>query len=192
MSDSTDKTTGATRRWELTREALDGLLQTLGTDRNAAGRRYELLRRKLIDLFAWQRSETPEELADETINRLARRLIQGEPIEKIESYALGIARMLLKETARRREQRTVALREIQILQPGAAEATDAEATEMLDAVERCLEALPESSRTLIARYYSGERAALARDLGLSLNAVRTRALRIRRKLYQCVTGRNSQ
>lgn len=183
MADSIDKTTGASGRWELTREALDGLLQALGGDRNAAGRRYEVLRRKLIDLFAWRRSETPEELADETLSRLARRLIQGAPVEKIESYALGIARILLKETARRREQRDIALREIQILQRGAPEKTA-----MLEAFERCLEALPESSRTLIARYYSGERAILARDLGLSVNALRVRALRIRRKLYQCVTG----
>jgi RNA polymerase sigma factor (sigma-70 family) len=183
MADSIDKTTGASGHWELTREALDGLLQALGEDRNAAGRRYEILRRKLIDLFAWRCSEGPEELADETLNRLARRLIQGEPVEKIESYALGIARMLLKETARRREQRDIALREIQILQPDAAEDT-----EILEAFERCLDALPQSSRTLIARYYSGERAALARELGVSVNTMRTRALRIRRKLYQCVNS----
>jgi RNA polymerase sigma factor (sigma-70 family) len=183
MADSIDKKTGASGRWELTREALEGLLQALDGDPSAAGRRYEILRWKLIDLFAWRRSENPAELADETLNRLARRLIQGEPIEKIESYALGIARMLLKETARRREQRDIALREIQILQPG-----ETENTEMLEAFERCLDALPESSRTLIARYYSGERTALARELGLSVNALRVRALRIRRKLYQCVTG----
>ena len=51
MPDPIDKTTGARGRWELTREALDGLLQSLGGDRNAAGRRYEILRSKLIDLF---------------------------------------------------------------------------------------------------------------------------------------------
>ncbi len=183
MADPIDKTTSASGRWELTREALDGLLQALGGDRNAAGRRYEILRHKLIDLFAWRRCETPEELADETLNRLARRLIQGEPVEKIESYALGIARMLLKETTRQREQRDIALREIQNLQPAAAEKTG-----MLERFERCLYALPESRRTLIARYYSGERTALARELGLSVNALRVRALRIRRKLYQCVTS----
>ena len=185
MSESIDKTAGATGRWELTQEALDGLLRALGSEPDAAGRRYELLRRKLIDLLRWHRGENPEELADETLNRLARRMVQGEPVEKIESYALGIARMLLKETARRREQRETALREIQGLRPGEAEA----AAEMLEAFERCFEALPESSRVLIARYYSGGRAALARDLGLSLNALRARALRIRRRLYQCVTGR---
>jgi DNA-directed RNA polymerase specialized sigma24 family protein len=184
MSESIDKTAGAKGRWELTQEALDQLLRALGSEPDAAGRRYELLRRKLIDLLRWHRSENPEELADETLNRLARRMVQGEPVEKIESYALGIARMLLKETARRREQRETALREIQGLRT-----CEAEASEMLEAFERCFEALPDSSRALIARYYGGDRAALARELGLTLNAMRARALRIRRRLYQCVIGR---
>ena len=112
MADSVDETTGAARRWELSGEALEGLLLALGPNRNAAGRRYELLRRKLTDFFAWRRSETPEELADQTLDRLQRRPTQGEPIEKIEMYALGIARMLLKESARRVERRQTALREI--------------------------------------------------------------------------------
>jgi DNA-directed RNA polymerase specialized sigma24 family protein len=183
MPDSVDETAGATGRWELSGDALEGLLQALGTDRNAAGRRYELLRGKLTDFFAWHRSEIPEELADETLDRLARRLTQGEAIEKIELYALGIARMLLKEAARRIEQRNIALREIRIRPPAAVE--DAE---VFDSVERCLARLPESSRHLIARYYSGERAALAAELGISLNTLRNRALRIREKLYECVTG----
>ena len=53
---------------------------------------------------------------------------------------------------------------------------------MFGSIERCLAALPESSRELIERYYTGERAALARELGISLNTLRNRALRIREKL----------
>lgn len=136
----------------------------------------------MIDLFAWRRSETPEELADETLNRLARRILEGEPIENIERYALGIARMLLKEVARRREKWNFAVREIRIQQPAAAEESG-----MSLAVERCLDTLPESSRKLIARYYREERAALAGELGISLNTLRNRALRIREKLYERVT-----
>ncbi len=183
MADSVDETTGASGAWELSGEALEGLLLALGPDRNAAARRYELLRRKLTDFFAWRRSETPEELADQTLDRLARRLMRGAPIEKIEMYALGIARMLLKESARRVEQRQTALREIRVHAPAPLEESDVFAS-----VERCLAALPESSRVLIERYYTGERAALARELGISLNTLRNRALRIREKLYACVTA----
>ena len=182
MADFVDQTTGAARRWELSGEALEGLLQALGPDPNAAGRRYELLRRKLTDFFAWRHCELPEELADETLDRLARRLMQGEPIERIEFYALGIARMLLKEAARRTEQRNIAFREMRVQPAAQAE------LEMLDAVERCLATLPAGSRELIGRYYSEERSALASELGISLNTLRNRALRIREKLYECVIG----
>jgi DNA-directed RNA polymerase specialized sigma24 family protein len=185
MADSVDESSGAAGRWELSREALDFLLHALDADRNAAAGRYEELRRKLIDFYTWRNGESPEELADETLNRLARRLLQGEPVEKIERYALGIARLLLKEAARRREQRRMALREISSVRPGSAEAS-----ETFDAFERCLEALPEASRTLIARYYSGDRVSLAGELGLSMTALRTRALRIRKRLYECVIGRH--
>jgi DNA-directed RNA polymerase specialized sigma24 family protein len=180
MADSVDETTGAAGRWELSGEALEGLLLALGPERNAAGRRYELLRRKLTDFFSWRRSETPEELADETLDRLARRLMQGEPIEKVEMYALGIARMLLKESARRIERRKTALREIRVQVPAD--------TDVSGSIERCLAALPGPSRTLIERYYSGERTAQARELGISLNTLRNRALRIREKLYACITA----
>ena len=181
MADSVDQTTGAKGGWELSGEALEALLQALDANRDVAAGRYELLRRKLIDLFAWRCAEMPEALADQTLDRLARRLAQGDPVERVESFALGIARMQLKEVARIRERRQQAMREIR------AERSDATGeAEMLEAIERCAEKLPESSRELIARYYRGNREALARDLGLSLNAVRTRVLRIRRKLYECV------
>lgn len=182
MAESVDQTSSS--QWELSRDALEGLLLALGDDRNEAGRKYELLRTKLINLFAWQRDDTPEESADETLNRLARRLLQGEPVEKIDSYALGIARMLLKETARRRERHAIALREIQILRPG-----EGTGEETAQALESCLAELSAPTRDLIARYYGGDRTALARDLGLSMNALRTRALRIRRRLYVSVTQR---
>jgi DNA-directed RNA polymerase specialized sigma24 family protein len=185
MPDFVDETTGAAGRRELNREELDGLLDALGPDRHAGARQYERLRRRFIDLFSWRGCETPEELADETLNRLARRLAQGEPVKNIESYGLGIARMQLKEVARGREKRAGALRELRFLQSGRAEET-----EMLDSIERCLKAMPESSQTFIARYYGGNREQQARELGLSLNALRARALRIRQNLYECVTSRD--
>jgi DNA-directed RNA polymerase specialized sigma24 family protein len=181
MPDFVDESTGSAHRWELSREALDRLLQALEADRNLAGRRYELLRRRLIDLFSWYRCENPEELADETLNRLARRLTEGEAIEKIELYALGIARRLWMEVRRRQQQRVVALRELRAHKPE-------EEQEMLAAVEKCLAKLPESSRKLIVEYYSGKRTVLAADAGVSLNTLRNRALRIRQKLYECVIG----
>ena len=51
------------RRWTLSGEALDRLLAALDADREAASHKYEALRRRLIDLFSWEHSEAPEDLA---------------------------------------------------------------------------------------------------------------------------------
>jgi DNA-directed RNA polymerase specialized sigma24 family protein len=170
------------RAWELDREAFDRLLNALDPTPELASRRYEALRRRLIDLFAWERSETPEELADETLNRLARRLGEGVVIEgDVARYAFGIARLLLHEDARTRRKRDTALREM----PAAAAAPESD--DLLDLLGGCLGDLPADSRRLIERYYGEDRATLARSLGISLNALRNRALRIRQHLHDCVS-----
>jgi RNA polymerase sigma factor (sigma-70 family) len=168
-------------RSELSREALDRLLGRLDPDREVAGRAYEALRRRLIDLFAWEHSETPEELADEALNRLARRLSEGVAIDGgIARYAFGIARLLLQEEFRARRNREAALREIP-MHTGAVEGS-----ETLALLVECLDELPPNGRELIQRYYGGQRDALARSLGISVNALRNRAMRVREQLYECV------
>jgi len=46
--------------------------------------------------------------------------------------------------------------------------------------------LPKPARDLIERYYAEDREGLARSLGISLNALRNRAMRIRDQLFDCV------
>jgi DNA-directed RNA polymerase specialized sigma24 family protein len=64
----------------------------------------------------------------------------------------------------------------------------------LDCLERCLDQLSLSDRKLIRTYYTGgtsikiqNRRRLAESLGVPMNALRIRALRIREKLEGCVT-----
>lgn len=181
MASSSNRPLSGHTRWELSREALDRLLQRLDPDRDVAGRAYEALRRRLIDLFAWEHAEAPEELADEALNRLARRLSEGVAIDDgIARYAFGIARLLLLEQTRVRRNRDAALREIPI-DPG-----KSDASETLELLLECLDELPPNGRELIERYYGGGREALARSLGISLNALRNRAMRVREQLYECV------
>jgi DNA-directed RNA polymerase specialized sigma24 family protein len=171
----------APKRWELSREALDRLLEGLGPNREAGSLNYEALRARLIDLFAWEGEPEPEHLADETLNRLARRLLDGEAIRDLNHYALGIARLVTLEAARARQKHTSALREIQVL----GSKTPGEPMGM-HAMNRCLDTLPRENRELIQRYYSGDRAKLAKSLGISVNALRNRALRIRERLLDCM------
>jgi DNA-directed RNA polymerase specialized sigma24 family protein len=180
MTDSPSETRFGRRRWELTGDALERLLLALDSNRESAAHKYEALRRKLIDLFAWERSENPEDLADETLNRLARRILEGVAIPNPDRYAFGISRLVLMEEARLRRNREGSLRDLRQFSQPAAEA------ETIVWLRQCLETLPGSSRDLIERYYSEDREFLARSKGLSLNALRNRVMRIREQLYECV------
>jgi len=179
---------------ELTKEAFDTLLDRLDTDRSQAGEKYERIRRKLIQFFGWERTPFPEEHADEALNRVARKLAGGEQIGDLQRYLYGIARMIILEVAQQRRKSQAALVEFTHTHP--VEENDPEQELLVPILWDCLQSLPEESRDLILRYYHGERQvrirnrkALAGELGVPLNALRNRALRLRDKLQDCVERR---
>ena len=62
------------KEWDLTQENFDQLLAWLDPNREQAGRRYEDIRRKLVKIFVSRGCIIAEELADETINRVAMKV----------------------------------------------------------------------------------------------------------------------
>jgi DNA-directed RNA polymerase specialized sigma24 family protein len=177
-------------RWNLTPEAWEALLQALGQDRNAAAVRYETLRRRLIKFFAWERCTFPEDRADEVINRFARRLAGGESVAHPESYCHGIARLVVREAhleMARQQETARQLRALPSPAPGPGEIDEC--------LARCLKTLEPPQRDLLLAYYEGEksqriqnRARLAMKLGVTLNTLRNRALRLREKIENCTRG----
>src|SRR5262245_6883100 len=101
----------AKQKWCLTQDAFDGLLASLGSDRDIAADRYLRIRRDLVRLFEWRGCPTPEEYADETMNRCARKIVDGEEIRDLTSYSIGVARMLLREMGRNRLRQAEPLEE---------------------------------------------------------------------------------
>ena len=188
------------KHWVLTQDAFDNLLYRLDSDPERAAEKYEDLRHGLITFFECRRSHVPEDLADETINRVARRLAEGKDIYagNPASYFYGVARNVLKEHWDARESASAsleAMRPLTIsLESGGQEAESLRLREKrLDCLERCLQGLASKDRDLISGYYSGEtsvkvhnRKRLAERLGIPINALRIRALRIREKLEACV------
>jgi len=180
----------------LTREGFDALLSQLHPDRDRAGVLYETTRRKLVRLFEWRGCDRPEDLADETINRVARRMAEGIELKSADSYGYfcGVAHLVYKETLRRSS------REFRALESGdwpppiyAPEEDEEPADRRLDCLQQCLGKIPQDKRDLLLRYHQGDnnihnRKALARDLGIPLNALRIRVHRERRKLEDCVHG----
>jgi hypothetical protein len=60
--------------WTLTEEAFAKFLAQLDPDTERAGERYETLRLTLVKFFDWRGAHFPEECADETFNRVARKI----------------------------------------------------------------------------------------------------------------------
>src|SRR5450755_1029230 len=87
------------RGWTLSSESFDRLLRLFDADRDKAADQYEAIRTRLIRIFEWRGSTSPESLADETMDRVSRRLEQGEQVRAVDPavYFYGVARNVLKE-----------------------------------------------------------------------------------------------
>ena len=176
--------------WVLTGEVFGRFLSCLDADR--AGEKYEALRQKLIKFFDWRGAHFPEECADETINRVARKLASGEAIRDIPTYCHGVARSVFLETRKQPDNRQVSLDE---LRTAAAPPSGEEEDARRECFGRCLTELPAENRQLVLQYYQDERRdkinnrqALAERLGIPLNALRCRVQRIRDRLERCVAS----
>ena len=175
-------------RWTLNQSALASLIERLG---QGDAREYEVIRRKLIAFLDLRGAARPEGAADETLDRVARKLEEGVAIQSLRAYVFGVARRVLLESERR-ERRERIVQETWVLLRHEPDASDAETQRRLVCLEKCLEKLSSEDRALIETYHGGTRGtarsgrvALADRLDLSDGALRTRAHRIRNELGAC-------
>lgn len=178
-------------KWQLTQEAFDKLLAALAENREEAGEKYLLLRKNIVRFFETRGFDASAEAADEVFNRLARKIEKGDEIENVNTYALGVARMLVLELHKSPLQKTTD----EIPEIGVSP-IDKE-TELhegkLKCLADCLQELTPENKQIIVGYYQGEkrekienRQKLADDLGIPNNALRNRAVRLRDKLEICI------
>jgi DNA-directed RNA polymerase specialized sigma24 family protein len=181
-------------RRDLDRDLFEALLIRLSPSRSDAADLYNRLRTRLVHFFEWDRCNGPEDLADEVVNRVARRIAEGEEIANLPGYFLGVARLVALESRARetREKRVLAEYARHVGELDRREAADDRAVDCLD---RYLERLSPDRREQLLRYYAGqqsariaERARLAGALGIGPVALRNRMLRMRQRLETCVHG----
>jgi RNA polymerase sigma factor (sigma-70 family) len=184
--------------WTLDQRALESLLRALHPDREQASYAYEGLRERLIQFFVWNGVETPEDLADRALDRLARRISESdEEILDAVGYSVGIARLLLKEFFREktREKESLAALPDHLNDIAYRNYASVEEEERAAVLNDCLDALTAANRSLIERYFSTEgrthiqaRQRLAEEQGISINTLRNRVMRIRADLERCFTA----
>ena len=201
MGELSAQTVGQKRDWVLSSRAFHRLLVWLDDGAHSEGGKYLETRRRLVDYFDRKNCATPDELADETLNRVARRLEEEGSIETEApaKYCYVVARFVLLEHLRGAQRDGALLQELR-RQPreGGPDADGADEEQevrerMLSCLERCTEELEPKSRELITQYYVGaervkieSRRALAERLGITANALSIRACRIRDRLENCV------
>jgi DNA-directed RNA polymerase specialized sigma24 family protein len=176
----------------LSREAFNDFLQRLAPDRDAAAKEYEVLRRKLTAFFELRGFLLADSMADEVLDRMARRLASGERIENVRAYGYGVARLVALEYQRQEVKRQTAAEWVE-RGPHDNEQVRQAAERRLVCLERCLQDLRPDERELIVGYCDrGEtptgKRRLARELGVSDVALRSRAHRIRRRLETCLAA----
>lgn len=182
----------------VTEEKFNALLSWLDDNREAAGQKYEKIRRRLIRIFAGRACFEAEELADETMNRVMRKLPQliddyaGEPA----IYFYGVANNIYLEWLRKQKKsKTLPLTETDNFYGGSSSGkNESESAEIeYECLETCLESLPDSQRGLIVEYYREEKQArinarrrLAEKLEISASALQVKTHRIRARLHECL------
>lgn len=159
------------------------LFELLEPEEKTTEARYYKCRLKLLKFYAWRRCEDPESLADETISRLLRSAHGGQEIRanSIYSYTYAIATHVWQEYLRAKKKG-----ELIITLENLPEIADSQ--EVDDCKNNCLGKLPEAKRLLLERYCSHdeERGDIAKDLSVSLNALRLQIFRIKQELRECL------
>jgi DNA-directed RNA polymerase specialized sigma24 family protein len=185
--------------------AFNRLLSWLDDGQESCGETYLEMRRRLVAYFDRRNRQAADDLADETLNRVARTLETDGVIETSPParYCYVVARFVLLEDIRRARNvnqvseswglDAAAFRDPKVVR----DEETIQQEQRLDCLDRCLQELKAEQRELVLEYYRDtkrqkieRRQALAKRLGISMNALAIRASRIRAALQSCVSGGN--
>jgi len=175
------------RERDPTPDEFEKLLLWLDSDRDEAGQKLKLIHTRLTRIFVSRGCVEAEMLADEVINRVAVR------IEKVrQAYpdallcCLAFVDNVYREYIRERKKITDA-----VPPPPPRPAEELEKED--NCLRECMAELTPRERDLLLRYFGGDKNArianrkkLAKELGLSPNALRLQAHRLRKRVRLCL------
>lgn len=174
----------------ITEESFEKLLVWLDLNRDTAAEKYEKLRQRLIRIFMGRGCREAEQLADETFNRVTRKLpeivdgYRGDPA----LYFFGVADKIHLEWLRKQKN----INQLRLHEKIEQQDT-VELEIQYDCLENCLKKLPPDQHQLIVEYYKKEKSAkiknrreLAKIFNISVNALQVKTSRIRTQLKGCL------
>lgn len=174
----------------ITQSKFEGMLEWLNPDRDQAVKKYEKIRRRLIEIMAGRGCHEAEDLSDEVIDRVVAKIddvtknYEGDPAY----YFYGVAKKVLLEYWKPKPLPDPP-------DPVWPPDDDEDDEWRLKLLEECLALLPPDDRDLVLNYYSKEgrdkivyRTEMASKLGIGLNALRIRVFRIRIVIKDCISS----
>lgn len=174
----------------LTPENFEKLLLFLDSDRERAGELYDFLWSKAREYFSARACTCAEDLADEVMSRLAKKIAEGEEIIDVLRYCYGLARWVWKEFLRSPDSKPVPIEDLSIIQVAPIDPVIKK--EESGCYLHCMNQLSDKERKMMVEYHDGDgevlhkvREKMARRMGITVVALRIRITRIKRKLESC-------
>ena len=171
---------------QLTPEKFELFLRWLDPILEKAGEEYEKIRFRLMTFFSHRNCLFPEDLSDETINRVILKVAE-EPIENKMAFCYGVAKNVYLESLRKEKLHS----NVDDIDPAAPPPVDAEFSD--DCLNKCLDELPGENKVLILDYFSEDKQAkidshkkISENLKTTQTALRMKIVRIKQKLKVCL------
>lgn len=178
---------------EVAKENFDKLLDWLSRDRDEAGERFEQIRGGLIRYFHLKGCHEPELLADESMNRVIKRINDLDLMTGAShtSVFYGFANKVFLEYLRTEKRRTIQLNDaFDLVFVGSAKLS---ADMAIDCLRECVNDLNFLDGKLIIEYYSEDKQAkvearreIAVQNEMAMGTLHTRVHRIKGALRPCV------
>lgn len=178
---------------EVGKENFDKLLDWLSHNRDEAGVRFEQIRGGLIRFFRLKGCHDPELLADESMNRVIKRIDTLDLMTGASPTSIfyGFANKVFFEYLRSEKQRTVQLSDsFERVFTGTGQPSSDPA---IDCLRQCMNGLNVLDGRLIVEYYSEDKQAkfevrrqIARQKEMAMGALHTKIHRIKGILRPCV------
>ena len=176
-------------KFEITKDNFDKLLRWLNEDRERAAQTYSLIHRKLVVFFTSKQISVAQDLADEAINRVARKIdhltedYKGDPAY----YFFSVAKKVLLEYLK-------SPKELELSQVQTAPEQEKDVFEdYYEHFYSCMENLSVENRELIIKYFQKAKQSkidhhkeLMKKLEISPQLLRTKIFRIKNSLRKCI------
>ena len=191
---------GPNQDWEPNEKTFQDFLNWLNGGENSDGQRYLELCQRLELYFDRKNCVAPSDLADQTLNRVIRKMEENGDINGVAPlrYCYSVAKDVFLE-ALRADNRSPFYSPVTTTNPTNLSGQSVNipnadaASKQKEKVADCMASLSSTDRELIIEYYRGpqrsrieRRAALATRLGVTASALSTRACGVRQRLEVCI------